>query len=241
MTKKLNDIKGILFDKDGTLLDFNATWLQPYQRAAAYLQNRFGVVAEAQMLLQRGGFIAETRTWRADSKLASGCNREILDFWSQVIGAPIEGDDQRAIEAIFHLPDAGGKAAVADMPSLFQKLRARGLALGLATMDDEQNARHMLRTHRIDALFDFVCGADSGYGVKPEPGMVHAFCQACALLPKQVMMVGDSPRDLHMGKNAGVACSIGVLSGAHERAELVAHGDYVLENIAGLPKFFDAS
>ncbi len=241
MTKKLTDIKGILFDKDGTLLDFNATWLEPYQRAAAYLQSRFGSVAEAQMLLERGGFIAETRTWRADSKLASGCNREILDFWSQVIGAPIEGDEQRAIEAIFNLPDAGGKAAVEDLPSLFKKLRAHGLALGVATMDNEQNARRMLRTHRIDALFDFVCGADSGHGVKPEPGMVHAFCESCALLPQQVMMVGDSPRDLHMGKNAGVACSIGVLSGAHGHAELVAHGDYVLNNISELTRFFDAS
>ena len=26
-------------------------------------------------------------------------------------------------------------------------------------------------------MFDFICGADSGFGAKPAPGMVRAFCR----------------------------------------------------------------
>ena len=33
-------ITGILFDKDGTLLDFNRTWIPPYLQAAAFLSER---------------------------------------------------------------------------------------------------------------------------------------------------------------------------------------------------------
>lgn len=228
------NIRGILFDKDGTLLDFNRTWLPPYQRAAAFLQSRFGVAADE--LMQRGGFIAESQTWRPDSPLASGSNAAIIDCWSEVAGAAIAGDDRRAVEALFNLPADGYAPAVDDMAALLARLRAfgDGLKLGVATMDNAANARRMLRAARIDALFDFVCGADSGYGVKPEAGMARAFCDTCGLMPAHIMVVGDSPKDLDMGRNAGAGLTVGVLTGAHAADDLSC-ADHVLQSIAGVP------
>ncbi|MGR3914462.1 MAG: HAD family hydrolase, partial [Gammaproteobacteria bacterium] len=84
----MQKIQGILFDKDGTLLDFNRTWLPPYRRAADYLHRRFGIAAAE--LLARGGFVAESESWRPDSPLASGCNREIIELWGEVIGHPLD-------------------------------------------------------------------------------------------------------------------------------------------------------
>lgn len=234
-------IRGILFDKDGTLLDFNATWLAPYRRAAEYLQEHFGACANADKLLARGGFIAESQTWQPDSLLASGHNREIIDFWAQTIGAPLNDAVRRAVEKIFTLPSDAHVPAVDDLGALLSRLRARGMRLGVATMDTEANAHNMLRAHRVDALFDFVCGADSGYGIKPDAGMVLAFCRVCALRCEQVIMVGDSPKDLHMGKNACVALTVGVLTGAHSEADLAPWADLVLENIAGLQSIVDES
>lgn len=227
-------IRGILFDKDGTLLDFNRTWLPPYQRAAAYLQSRFAV--DAGELMRRGGFIAESQTWRPDSPLASGSNAAIIDCWSEAIGARIDGDVRRAVEAFFSLPADGYAPAVDDMRALLAGLRAfgGGLKLGVATMDNADNARRMLRAARIDALFDFVCGADSGYGVKPEPGMARAFCEVCNLEAAQTMVVGDSPKDLAMGRNAGAGLTVGVLTGAHAAGDL-AGADRVLHSIAEVP------
>ena len=189
------------------------------------------------MLLARGGFIAKTETWRADSPLASGHNREIIEFWGGIIGQPLGGAERRAVEEIFTLPP-GGYVPVMDNPddlsALLAELRRSGIRLGLATMDNESNARSMLRAIGAEALFDFVCGADSGHGVKPEAGMVLAFCRACGLRCDQVMMVGDSPRDLNMGRNAGVALTVGVLTGAHSEADLAPRADLVLESIAEL-------
>ena len=230
----MNAIKGILFDKDGTLLDFNRTWLAPYRRAAAYLHARFGARAEADELLARGGFIAATETWRADSPLASGSNQDIIDLWADVIGKPIGLAEQRALAEILTLDTNQHIPAVDDMPALFAELRGRGLTLGVATMDTETNARRMLVEAGIDASVDFVCGADSGHGVKPEAGMALAFCRACGLRAAEVMVVGDSPKDLNMGKNAGVALTVGVLTGAHAAADL-ARADCVLASIADLP------
>lgn len=225
-------IAGILFDKDGTLVDFNRTWMRPYQRAAAFLESRFGVAAGE--LMKRGGFIAESGTWRPDSPLASGSNAAIIDCWAEACGAPIDGDARRAVEALFHLRADEYAPAVDDLPALLSALRAAGIAIGVATMDNEANARRMLQSAGADALVDFVCGADSGYGLKPAPGMARAFCDVCALRPARMMVVGDSPKDINMGRAADAGFTVGVLTGAHTAADL-ACADRTLSGIAEVP------
>lgn len=227
------EIRGILFDKDGTLIDFNRTWLTVFQRAAEYLHTRFGESADPNALLKSGGYIAESKTWQPDSLLVGGCNQEIIALWTDMIGQPIEGDALQSLEAIFTRPADAFVPVVDDLNSLLIELRELGIKLGVATMDNEANAHHLLGAMGVDALFDFVCGADSGYGIKPQAGMVEAFCRHCELQNNQVMMVGDSPNDMNMGKNAGVALTVGVC-GAYDAKVLAPYADKVIENISGI-------
>ncbi|NKB64412.1 MAG: HAD-IA family hydrolase [Gammaproteobacteria bacterium] len=227
-------IKGILFDKDGTLLDFNRSWLAPYLKASEYLADSVGRPELASQLMAKGGYIEQTNSWVPDSLLASGSNRQILDFWSREIGQSLEGERLDMTYAIFAHASSSYVPVLNDLGGFLQGLRDKDIKLGIATMDDEANAHGMLEKLDLEGLFDFVCGANSGYGVKPDPGMIMAFCRLCQLKPAEVMMVGDSPRDLVMGKNAGVALSVGVLTGAHDRAQLANYGDLVVDNISAL-------
>ena len=102
-------------------------------------------------------------------------------------------------------------------------------------MDDEQSAIGTLQGLGCSDQVDFVCGADSGHGEKPDPGMVLAFCEHCGLNSENVMMVGDSPRDLQMGRNAGVGLSVGVLTGTSGREALAPYADHVLNDISDIP------
>ncbi len=227
-------IKGVLFDKDGTLLDFNGTWRTPYIEVSQYLADSIGHPEISEELMRKGGYIPETREWASDSLYTSGSNHQILEFWSSEIGIPIEGPHLARIQAIFSDAAQQGIPVMGDLRGFLSGLKDRGMVLGIATMDDEDNATGMLVRLKLEGLFDFVCGADSGYGVKPEPGMVHAFCRACGLLPEEVVMVGDSPVDLNMGKNAGVAIAAGVLTGPHGRDELEKFADVVMPDISNL-------
>ena len=102
-------------------------------------------------------------------------------------------------------------------------------------MDSEKTAVDTVRVLGIGEWLDFVCGSDSGFGEKPSPGMVQAFCRHTGLDPARVAMIGDSPRDLEMARNAGCGLAVGVLSGAHRESDLEAHADVILPDIVDLP------
>ena len=118
----------------------------------------------------------------------------------------------------------------------FAELQAQDLKLGLATMDSAKTAHDTVNALDLNNSLAFVCGADSGYGAKPDAGMVHAFCRQTSLASEQVAVVGDSPPDLAMARNAGCAMAIAVLSGTHGREELQDYADVVVNSVAELPR-----
>ena len=78
-TAKHKGVKAVLFDKDGTLVDFNGTWHALYEKLA--LEVTGGDTAEAQRLLVEGGFNAATGSFAAGSELAAGTTPGIVRLW----------------------------------------------------------------------------------------------------------------------------------------------------------------
>jgi phosphoglycolate phosphatase len=95
-------------------------------------------------------------------------------------------------------------------------------------------ARATVSLLEIDAFVSFLCGYDSGFGVKPGPGMVSAFCDRLRLQPAEVLVVGDTLHDVQMGRAAGAGLVVGVLSGTGTRDLFEPHCDHILENVLAL-------
>lgn len=108
------------------------------------------------------------------------------------------------------------------------------MRLGCVTNDAEAPARAHLKTAGICDVMDFVAGFDSGYGAKPDPGPLLAFCDRMGLRPEQVMMVGDSRHDLIAARTAGMF-AVGVLTGLATAEDLSPLADLVLPDIGALP------
>ena len=235
------EIKGILFDKDGTLFDYHRTWM-PLNHEAAKLVAR-GDAIIARSLLIAGGWDPETDTVGAGSLLAAHTNREIAEAWGAQAGAETEPWDTDILtDELNNLFTAGGvetASPVTDLPVFLRALRDQGLAAGVATSDSDASANAMLEKFGASELLDFIAGFDSGHGPKPEPGMVHAFCDVTGLDLSEVIMVGDNRHDMEMGRNAGVAFCVGVLTGTSDRAELEREAEYVLEDITGIPDLLE--
>jgi phosphoglycolate phosphatase len=237
-------IKGILFDKDGTLVDFHATWEPAYRRGAELFAG--GDPDLTDRLLVAGGWDTETGRVAEGSILAAGTNAEIAEAWLAALPPGRnpdigDADPEDFIEAVFNAETAKSAQPVTDLVALFSRLQERGLVLGLATNDSHDGALATLEPFGILDRLTFVAGYDSGHGGKPGPGMVDGFCAQTGLPPGAVMVVGDNLHDMEMGRSGGAGVVVGVLSGSSGLETLSSAADWVIDSIAELEDLLSAA
>ncbi|HUI19329.1 MAG TPA: HAD family hydrolase [Alphaproteobacteria bacterium] len=224
-------IAGILFDKDGTLLDYAASWPPINRRAAALAAD--GDVELAERLLRSGGADPASGRVEPDSVLAAGTTAEIAAAWVEAGARFSAAALTAALDRLFSAA-AAEVVPVTDLASLFGRLRARGVRLGVASSDNETSIRLTAERFGIASLVDFMAGYDSGFGSKPGAGMIEGFCRSTALAARHVAVVGDNAQDLLMGRAAGAGRVIGVLTGTGTYATLAPLADLCLASIAGI-------
>jgi phosphoglycolate phosphatase len=226
-------IDGLVFDKDGTLFDFRLSWGRWTKEFLLKTARNSDHAAEMALRIR---YDLESATFAPESPVIAGTPADIAaallpvmpGFSASELSEMIDGSAQGAVMT----------PAVPLLPLLTQ-LRARGLALGVATNDAEQAARVHLEAHGLTDMFDFIAGYDTGFGAKPGPGMCLAFARSTGLLPARVAMVGDSLHDLAAGRAAGMR-TVAVLTGVARAAELAPLADAVLPDIGALPAWLDA-
>jgi phosphoglycolate phosphatase len=231
----LDGIELVVFDKDGTLISFDAMWtgwardlgtrleLATRRPVAGDVYTTIGydpvanrIVAGAPMAIATMGEIGELvgavlRRWCPSVSAA----RQILaDAWSEP--DPVE----RAVP-------------LADLVAVFTALRERGRRIAVATTDDRSPTEETLAALGVAGLVDdIVCGDDDG-PTKPEPAALTSIANRLGIQTANTAMVGDTPADLRMARGAG-AHAIGVTSGVGSAAELAPDADLVVESIAAL-------
>lgn len=228
-------VKAVLFDKDGTLFDFQKTWS--------------GWIFEEIRLLSNGDdALAQALAQALDFDMSS---KRILPGSVVIAGTAL--DSARVIQrfvpelSVEEIASAGNARAalvtpvsVLPLKPFLTELMDLGLSLGVATNDAEASARRQLDGLEITGMFDYFVGYDSGFGAKPDPGMCAGFTQQLGHDPQEIVMVGDSLHDLHAGRAAGMR-TVGVLTGPARREDLHDHADVVLDDISGLKGWITAS
>ncbi len=227
-------IKGIIFDKDGTLFDFNATWGAWTQQmlAAEAGGDRVKFDALADVL----GYDAQANRFVPGSIVIASTVDIVADHILSVLGDM----DKGALIARMNT----GAAQVAQQEAVplaayFASLARMNLTLGIATNDAEAPALQHLEQAGVNGYFDFVAGYDSGFGAKPDAGQLDAFCARTGIAAAQCAMVGDSTHDLIAGRAAGMV-TIGVLTGPAPHTELAPFADVVLPDIGAIPGWLRA-
>lgn len=232
-------IRAILFDKDGTLIDFDRTWGPAGYEVMRTLAR--GDRAALERLMRASAFVEEERRFLPSSPLVGGSSAEYGPLWAEALGREAGDLLYSEMDDLFRIRGLETLAPIGEPASLLGTLAARGLRLGIATNDSEASARAQAERLGLTALCPFVAGYDSGHGSKPDPGMVSAFVRAEGLRPDEVAMIGDSVHDLAAARAAGVV-SVGVLTGPlgiAARPAIAPYADHVLGSIADLPGWLD--
>lgn len=226
-------MRAILFDKDGTLLNFEATWAPLLKKVA--LEAAKGDELQAARLLDAGGYDHVTGRFRSGSVIAAGTSRDVVGLWHpRLFGAALDAKVEK-MDRLF--AEHGGRASVAidGAAAALDLLAARRFVMGVATNDATEAAIASLSATGLIRNLPYVFGYE--VGPKPGPDMVHAFCAAARLEPADVIVVGDNAHDIVMAKTAGAALAIGVTSGNSAEGDLAPIADVVLGSIRDLPRY----
>lgn len=229
-------MKGILFDKDGTLLNFGMLWVAIEYEVIDALLERVGEAGNDKLREALCTSIG-LHNGQVDEKgyFASGTSLDISHAFQAVLPYHIPDlhewlVEQATLKTKEHIQNV---QPTCDLQTLFAQLKEKGMIIGVATSDDDEITELCLEALRITKYISFV-GTAELYPKKPDPAVVHAFCKEFGLQPHEVAIVGDTEKDLQLAKNSGAGCGVGVLCGVGSKEELSAFADFVVPSPAQL-------
>ncbi len=232
----LSPYRLVIFDKDGTLIDFNAMWGGWVEALAARLEALTGRRLAAALFETMDDDPAARRA-AAGGPLATTPLAGLRVLTADVLKSFGLGDDEAetALATAWEVPNPAATASpLASLPTLFLALRERGLKIAVATADDHAPTLATLASLGIGHLVEVVIAADDGVPLKPQPDMVWAACRAVGVEPRQAIVVGDGLPELEMARAARAGLVIGVTSGVSDASLLKPHADCVLPSVNAL-------
>jgi phosphoglycolate phosphatase len=232
----LDKIELVVFDKDGTLISFEAMWSGWARELGSRLEvatrrpvagdvfASIGYDPTTDRVLPGGPLALDTMAGIQERVGA------ILRRWCPSVSAA-----RRILAEAWFEPDPVERALpLADLPSVFSALRDAGRRIAIATTDDRRPTQATLASLGVASFVDALrCGDDAG-ATKPDPETLIGIAGELGVELDRTAMIGDTPADLRMARAAGVGRSIGVASGVGSPDELRPHADLVLPSIQGL-------
>lgn len=196
-------VRGVVFDKDGTLVDLDTRWHPFFTEFVDGIVERSDDASLGPVLMGAIGLTEIDLV--ADGLAAVGSGEEIgACIVEQMVGRGHDGDVATA--SVVQAADAsrfGPIEAIGDLAETVRQLAAHDLRLGIATSDGVDNTRDELVLLDLVGVFDPICCADDGGPVKPDPDVLLGVAAAWDVDVSEIVFVGDSRQDLATARAAG--------------------------------------
>lgn len=231
--------QAIIFDKDGTLIDFDAMWGGWTSHLADQLKQASGLNVH-KALCNAFGVDESSNKVLAGGKLASMPMSLLYNVTVDVMCACglDNATAKDVVENVWCIPDPVILAKpVTDLRKLFGDLSELGIKIAIATADDRAPTQAMVDAFDIGEFISCMACADDGIPSKPAPHMALTLCKQMNIAPGNVMVIGDTLSDLMMARSAGAGLAVGVLSGVSSAKNLVQSADYLLDSVDDLHEF----
>ncbi len=231
--------KGVVFDKDGTLIDIFPMLSALQRERERHLSTRIRESAFS-TLRKCVGFEPGTNLVSPFGPLASATRRDEIAVTA--CGLWLEGIPwHRAIAIANHSFDDADKSLdvtkdahlLPGAKKCLKSLKESGLTLFVATSDGHERSQKMLESLGILRFFHSIVAADDVSEPKPSPESLQVCAKRLGVCPKDLVVVGDAPQDAIMAREAG-ARAIGLMTGISTFDVLEGYCDLVLPGLADI-------
>lgn len=214
------DVRGVILDVDGTLIDSNDAhahaWVDAFTEAGIQVDYE-----QVRRLIGKGGdkLMPEVSGIEKDSEQG----KHIADRRREIFSA-------RYLSTLKPFPGTR---------DLLVRMRDAGLKLVVASSAEGEELEQLLKVAQVEDLIEEQASSSDADESKPDPDIVQAAIKDSGFRPDELLMLGDTPYDIEAATRAGVR-TVALRAGGWQDQEL-AGAIAVYQDPADLLTRFDES
>lgn len=225
--------KLVIFDKDGTLLRFESVWVKIGHNIVDSFINTFDVQIDKQDILQALGLGADYI--EPSGILSSGTTNDIIKVFNKYVQDDnVEMWTRKNMDALANQYEHQLEM-IKGTDVVLKRLKDSGYLLAVITADDYISTDNFLRKFDIRDYFNEIITSDRVPVQKPNHLILDSLIEKYQIKTSEMIMVGDTPIDMQLGKNGKIGLTIGVLSGTSKHEHL-HEADIILNDVTELIK-----
>ncbi len=239
-------VSGILFDKDGTLINSEPRLLM-LAKSRKELAKKFfqqekytpsDVTMLDKLLSKAYGLVDDCIDPNGSIAIASRSNNLISTAtifcllgksWSKSVALASEIFDQVSKQSFLMNPtEENGEDLLPGIVEFLKESKKRKMKLGIISNDSRDGIQKFLEINKLVDQFSFYWSSED-IPPKPNPNAIKQLCKIINLNISECALIGDSDTDLKMAKMAGSAVAIGYTAGwkklplLYEHDHLISH------------------
>ena len=220
----MTGVNAIIFDLDGTLVEFRMDYTSLRKEAIETIESIYGIPRHIVSTEISVFGMLEKVSRHLDG--ANGSHVIVEDLRRQL----------SSMASKYEISAAKTTKLIPDAENVLREMRSNGFKMGLFTTGAKDAMNHVLQRFDLAKYFDVCAARDDAPKVKPDPSHLNLVLNLLKTPPSQALVVGDTTLDVECAKAAGVR-SAGVLTGVHKSDQLRAAGaTYILDTLRDLPQ-----
>ena len=231
MAGVLVEMEWILFDKDGTLIEFDKSWEKIGVRLVDSFLDKFPI-ADKEAAHRQLGVIDDAIV--PNSVMGSGSLDDMVKAFNNIAGEDVSDWTRNTSQELVdnRVPENNWIEGVYET---IKSLKNEGYKIGIVTSDSRKGVMQFLEDTNSEDAFDLIISTETHAAEKPNPAVLNPLFDHYDVRPAEVVIVGDTNNDMKTKVNAELGLAIGVLSGIAKKDEL-EDADYIIDTAVDVPK-----
>lgn len=184
----MNELKAIIFDFDGLIVDTETIWFEAYKE----ILFNYGIELSLEQF----------------SKVIGTDDTELYAYIEQNLTTPVDSMEIEASVKELVKEKLGLPVLREGVADYLREAKEIGLKVGLASSSGREWVEGFLTKLNIIQYFDVIKTRDDVHEVKPDPELYHRAVEALGVSPSEALAFEDSLNGLKAARAAGLHCAI---------------------------------